>query len=464
MFLIIGSGNLAIRLATWCQSSRSCIIVGLSEKLPVQQQDELENVEVMALPHAVSLNSLPLGDRNPTAVLLLDPSALDDSDPIQALNTMWPNVPILTTLPLQGDGIDLVSIDDVSFAAIQDRIRAWDRNDGSTVVQHYLSSVPSGSKVAIFCHDNPDPDALAAGLAIHEFVNTMDLDAKLYHGGLIEHQQNRAMVHLLDIPVRRLILDWEVADVLRESDVIITVDFHRPGANNILPEDCVPHIIIDHHSVETSVAADITMVRPEFSATSSMVASLLMSINFPMNARVATALAFGIRTDTLGFTRDFNAVDIRALSWLNAWVDSDLLRSIEAPPRSQQTLESFSEGLNNRVLVGKTLLAPISQMPNRDALAQIADFLLPTADVDNVIVFGPRRGRIILSARTSNPDIHIGRLLAERWPDGLAGGHKALAGGQIPFEVLLDEVVDDVDQASDDALKAMAIELEKVFN
>ena len=188
------------------------------------------------------------------------------------------------------------------------------------------------------------------------------------------------------------------------------------------------------------------------------------SIDFEMNKRVATALAFGIRTDTLGFTRDFNAVDIRALSWLNAWVDSDLLRSIETPPRSQQTLESFSEGLNNRILVGKTLIAPISQMPNRDALAQIADFLLPTADVDNVIVFGPRRGRIILSARTSNPNIHIGRLLAEKWPDGLAGGHKALAGGQIPFEVLLDEVSGDVVNDSEDALKAMAIELEKVFN
>jgi nanoRNase/pAp phosphatase (c-di-AMP/oligoRNAs hydrolase) len=103
-------------------------------------------------------------------------------------------------------------------------------------------------------------------------------------------------------------------------------------------------------------------------------------------------------------------------------------------------------------------------MPNRDALAQIADFLLPTADVDNVIVFGPRRGRIILSARTSNPNIHIGRLLAEKWPDGLAGGHKALAGGQIPFEVLLDEVSGDVVNDSEDALKAMAIELEKVFD
>ena len=61
-----------------------------------------------------------------------------------------------------------------------------------------------------------------------------------------------------------------------------------------------------------------------------------------MNPRIATGLAFGIRTDTLGFTRHFNPVDIRALSWLNAYVDFGMLRSIEEPPRSQETLESFS--------------------------------------------------------------------------------------------------------------------------
>ena len=64
-------------------------------------------------------------------------------------------------------------------------------------------------------------------------------------GGMIEHQQNQAMVKALEIPARRLILDWEVNDVLKESDVVITVDFHRPGANNILPDDCVPHIVIE---------------------------------------------------------------------------------------------------------------------------------------------------------------------------------------------------------------------------
>ena len=66
-----------------------------------------------------------------------------------------------------------------------------------------------------------------------------------------------------------------------------------------------------------------------------------------MDARIATALAFGIKTDTLGFSRTFNPVDIRALSWLNAWVDPELMKSIESPPRSRDTLQSFVSAFTN---------------------------------------------------------------------------------------------------------------------
>ena len=461
MFLIIGSGHLAVRLSQWCAERSRSILIGLANNLPLD--GPLEGCEIMALPNPTLLNTLPLDAHKPTAVLLLDPEALADEDPVSAIQNRWSDIPILTTLPLEGDGVDLVSVDDVSFAAMQDRIRSWERKDGAGVVLHYLQSIPPQSKVAIFCHDNPDPDALGAGLAMYELVRSMDLVPELLHGGLIEHQQNRAMVGLLEIPVRRLILDWEVQDVLRDAAVVITVDFHRPGANNILPDDCVPHIVLDHHSVEEAVAADISLVRPEFSATSSLVASLLMSLNHPIDSRIATALAFGIRTDTLGFTRDFNPVDIRALSWLNAFIDKDMLRSIEEPPRSQETLESFAEALGSRQLFESTLLAPLSSMPNRDSLAQIADFLLPTEGIDTVIVYGPRRGKIILSARSTDESLHLGRILSEKWSGGLSGGHKALAGGQIPFDVLLSTVPNDPEEAERVAVKEMTSQLEVLF-
>jgi nanoRNase/pAp phosphatase (c-di-AMP/oligoRNAs hydrolase) len=461
VFLIIGSGHLAVRLSQWCAERSRSILIGLANNLPLD--GPLEGCEIMALPSPTLLNTLPLDAHKPTAVLLLDPEALADEDPVSAIQNRWSDIPILTTLPLEGDGVDLVSVDDVSFAAMQDRIRSWERKDGAGVVLHYLQSIPPQSKVAIFCHDNPDPDALGAGLAMYELVRSMGLVPELLHGGLIEHQQNRAMVGLLEIPVRRLILDWEVQDVLRDAAVVITVDFHRPGANNILPDDCVPHIVLDHHSVEEAVAADISLVRPEFSATSSLVASLLMSLNHPIDSRIATALAFGIRTDTLGFTRDFNPVDIRALSWLNAFIDREMLRSIEEPPRSQETLESFAEALGSRQLFESTLLAPLSSMPNRDSLAQIADFLLPTEGIDTVIVYGPRRGKIILSARSTDESLHLGRILSEKWSGGLSGGHKALAGGQIPFDVLLSTVPKDPEEAERVAVKAMTSQLEVLF-
>ena len=346
---------------------------------------------------------------------------------------------------------------------MQDRIRSWERRASASIVEAYLNSIPKGSKVAIFCHDNPDPDALASGLAMLELVEKMGLEGSILHGGLIEHQQNRAMVQLLEIPTRRLILDWEVSDAINGSEVIITVDFHRPGANNILPVDCIPNIVIDHHTVEDTVAADIVLVRSEFSSTSSLITSLLMSLNHQISTKTATALAFGIKTDTLGFTRDFNAVDLRALSWLNAFVDREIARSIEIPPRSQETLESFSNALNNRIKIENNLLAPLLEMPNRDSLAQIADFLLPTEGIDTVVVYGVRRGKIILSARTKRRDIHIGKILSSHWKDGLAGGHRELAGGQIPFEIILGKVPEDLDQASINALEQMTEELKSLL-
>lgn len=461
MFLVFGSNQLAVRLSKWCAKRHKCVLIGLASSLPIEEP--LDECEIIALPSPVELSSIPLIEHIPTAILYLDDDALIDSNSLDQIKMKWPETPILTTVPLEGDGIDLVSIDDISFAAMQDRIRSWERRASASVVENYLNSIPKGSKVAIFCHDNPDPDALASGLAMLELVEKIGLEGSILHGGLIEHQQNRAMVQLLEIPTRRLILDWEVSDAIKDSEVIITVDFHRPGANNILPVDCIPNIVIDHHTVEDTVAADIVLVRSEFSSTSSLITSLLMSLNHQISTNTATALAFGIKTDTLGFTRDFNAVDLRALSWLNAFVDREIARSIEIPPRSQETLESFSNALNNRIKIENNLLAPLLEMPNRDSLAQIADFLLPTEGIDTVVVYGVRRGKIILSARTKRRDIHIGKVLSSHWKDGLAGGHRELAGGQIPFEVILGEVPEDLDQANINALEQMTEELKSLL-
>lgn len=132
MFLVFGSTPLAVRLSSWCARRQKCILVGLAATLP--ETEPIEDCDIIALPEPMPLASLPLGAREPTAILLIDPNALSGESPIESLRNHWRDVPILTTLPLEGDGVDLISVDDVSFTAMQDRIRSWERKDGASVL------------------------------------------------------------------------------------------------------------------------------------------------------------------------------------------------------------------------------------------------------------------------------------------------------------------------------------------
>ena len=427
MFLIFGSDPIAIRLAEWIGERSVARIIGLAEQLV-----PMNDVEIVALPTEMELHEMPLPEVTPTAILLLEEIICDD-DPVQELKNRWPNTPILSTIDVEG--AELVSIEDLTTSAIQDRLRSIDRKQGAREVIRRLEAEVN-SKVLIVCHDNPDPDALASALAMKHLCDSIGHSSTIIHGGMIEHQQNRAMVKLLDMDIRKIILDWEIEDLLKDSDIVICVDFSHPGANNVLPNNCVPHVVIDHHTSEERPAGDVILVRSEFAATSSLIASVLMNSGVEMNSKIATALAFGIRTDTLGFTRSFNAVDLRALSWLGAWVDWDLIRSFESPPRSQEVLSIFKQALSDADFEDGLMLVPISEMADRDALSQVADFLLPTEGVKIVVTYGVRMSKVILSVRSNDDSIHAGKMLERTFQKGSAGGHKSLAGGQIPFDEL----------------------------
>lgn len=97
--------------------------------------------------------------------------------------------------------------------------------------------------LAIVCHDNPDPDCLASALALKAIAIDHDVEeVTIAYGGEISHQQNRALVNMLDISLQAL-EDTAVDDY----DCIGFVDHSQPGANTELPTEIEPGIIVDHH-------------------------------------------------------------------------------------------------------------------------------------------------------------------------------------------------------------------------
>ena len=70
----------------------------------------------------------------------------------------------------------------------------------------------------------------------------------------------------------------------------------------------------------------------------------------------------------------------------------------------------------------------------------------------------------MFSARSNNANIHVGRLLSSHFPDGLAGGHKSLGGGQIPFEIINQENSEDEEQNEEIVMEKTLTILQDIFS
>ena len=95
---------------------------------------------------------------------------------------------------------------------------------------------------------------------------------------------------------------------------------------------------------------------------------------------------------------------------------------------------------------GSVLISGIGRTSERDALPQAADYLATLEGVETAIVFGVVDDGIQLSARSTDPRVHIGDVLNEAFADvGSAGGHREMAGGEVPLGIFADYTSDDVE-------------------
>ncbi|MGM0592086.1 MAG: DHH family phosphoesterase [Halobacteriota archaeon] len=300
--------------------------------------------------------------------------------------------------------------------------------------------------LAVMMHDNPDPDAIASALALARIAESVGVSAEPCYFGAISHQENRALVNLLDLDLRN-VLD---ADEIAEYDGIALVDHSRPGVNDGLPEDTTVDIVIDHHPPRAPVEARFVDLRSHVGATSTLLADYLDRFGIDPTTKVATALLYGIRIDTKDFTREVSNTDFEAVAFLLPYADVGVLDRVETPSLSAEVLDTLGRSIRNRVVRDDVVVSGVGQIRDRDALAQAADQLLDMEDIRIVLVFGFMEGTVYVSARARGTDLDLGETLREALgPIGSAGGHADMAGAQIPLGILADVDVDSRESLSD---------------
>lgn len=164
----------------------------------------------------------------------------------------------------------------------------------------------------------------------------------------------------------------------------------------------------------------------------------LRQLNIKPNPQLATALLYGIRTDTKEFTRNTTPEDLGAASYLSPLTDANILSQLEAPPMSLETLDIIGRAIRNKEIRGSYLASFVEFISDRDALPQAAEMMLQLEGVNTVLVFGINDDKVQLSARSRDTRVNLGMLMQSAFGKLNSGGHATMAAGAINLGILGD--------------------------
>ena len=320
------------------------------------------------------------------------------------------------------------------WKAVTDRIRDVTRTDRGRRLRHLLATLRAVPEpLAVVTHDNPDPDAIAAALALVTLAERVGVEAEACYAGRIAHQENRALVNLLELELR----DVAGVDVAAEYGTVALVDHAVPGVNDSLASSVEPSVVVDHHPPGEGVDAAFTDVRPKMGATATMLTEYVETMGIDLDTNVATALLYGIWVDTRDFVRGATEADFDAAATLLEWADPELLDRVESPSVAGSVFGVLAAAIDNRVRDGEIVTSCVGELPDRDTLPQAAEKLLSLSGVSVAVVYGYTGGTVYVSARARGTDIDLGETLRDAFGAvGSAGGHADMAGAQLDLGIL----------------------------
>lgn len=285
----------------------------------------------------------------------------------------------------------------------------------------------------IYTHDNPDPDSLAAALGLQRLAqHALGVTATLAHGGIVGRAQNRAMVETLKMSLTPV----EQIDA-GAFEIIALVDSQPETGNNSLPADHRIDVVIDHHPLRpASARAPWCDIRPDLGATSTIVFEYLQRRGVPVDAALATAFFFALRTETRDLGRESTEWERLAYLALVPLVDHGMLYRMTHPKVPRAHFAALDRALRSAQVFGELVAVNLGPLGYPDLVAEIADLLLAYEETKFVLCMGSYEGHAYLSLRTEADNARAGSIMRSVVAhEGAAGGHGTMAGAKLFAEI-----------------------------
>lgn len=273
---------------------------------------------------------------------------------------------------------------------------------------------------------NADPDAMASAMALKRIMSHRVGDVAIARINEITRPDNLALVRSVRLHMQKFSPSLPAA-----YDKFALVDsqpHHSP-----LFRDIPFSLVIDHHPLpERPAAIAYCDVRPEYGSNSTLMTEYLYNLKIRPGKLLATALQFGIKSDTASFARKFCDADLRAYHYLAKFADQPLLSRIARSEFHRRWLPFFADACRSLHKAGSGQYVFIGKVENPDILVVIADFLTRVYEFRWVAVSG-LYGETVVVIYRGDGTRDIGRLANMQFSDiGSAGGHRSLARAEFP--------------------------------
>ncbi len=289
------------------------------------------------------------------------------------------------------------------------------------------SLVNDGDRIAILLQDDPDPDAMSSAMALRTLLGRNKLTTPIFSFTPVTRPENRTMVHLLEIEITPA-----STETLAEFDRIAMVDVEPPYFGPRIPR---ADIVIDHHPGYPSGNAPFEDVRVKYGSTATIMTEYLITDEQHISERLATALMYGIRSDTVMLSRRVTDDDWQAFMHLYPLANLSLLRQIDRPEFPLSFARVLSRAMARVSARDGLIVLHLGRVERDDLVVQLAELCLQFEGVDWVIVSGKLDGNLTIALRNhgggrGNAGEIAKRLFGEI---GSAGGHRDMARAVIPL-------------------------------
>jgi nanoRNase/pAp phosphatase (c-di-AMP/oligoRNAs hydrolase) len=292
-----------------------------------------------------------------------------------------------------------------------------------------LELLKNERKVCIQPHNIPDPDAIASSFALKSLLSIFHIESTIIYVDLIEKANSKSMVEMFFVP-----LELKGKGFVSHSDDFVIMVDTQLGNSNVTDLGSTKLAVIDHHQELETSGYLFDDIRSDMGACSSIIALYYQEMDIVPSLDVATALVYGIMTDTDNLTRNNNNLDADMFYWLNKYADSNRIKHLRMNEIGKDDIYAYAKALQNIEIYGNIGFIHIEDC-NDSLLGTISDMVYTIEGVSIVISYAKRLDGIKFSIRSGLKNIQANALVKYILNDkGVGGGHDEMAGGFIVKE------------------------------